>query len=331
MIEMKKNIIVTGGSGEIGKQISLDLVNNGYTVIFTYCENQLKADDLLNQLNETNKECTSFKLDVSDVENVQSFAQMIEQRFGQVYGLVNCAGISPSSDMLGKSNQKEDAMSKLSETSSKPRLDVFNAWLVDGAKFVGRYEFPQLAPCYLTPKDAIPFSEVNDSTDREQWIHFYSHDYQFESLWRSPKDYLVTLQSFQGVIAPDFSIYREMPLAMQIWNTYRNRALSYWLQQNGVNVIPNVRWGAERTWPFCFDGIPKNSPVAISTNGCIQDKVDRQYFKLGLRKMVEVLRPSVIINYSYMPDDIFEPYKQAGLAFIHLPNRHDVVRGRVDT
>jgi len=97
---MRKNVIVIGGSGEIGKRISLDLVNDGYTVIFTYHDNQSKACDLLNQLNIMNKECTSFKLDVSDAENVQSFAQMIKQCFGQVYGLVNSAGISPSSDML---------------------------------------------------------------------------------------------------------------------------------------------------------------------------------------------------------------------------------------
>ena len=75
-------------------------------------------------------------------------------------------------------------------------------------------------------------------------------------------------------------------------------------------MIPNVQWGDD-------------------TNGCIQGKLDRAYFKKGLQKMVEVLEPSVIMNYSNTPDDIFKPYKDAGLEIVHLPNWHKVVRGQV--
>jgi len=216
-----------------------------------------------------------------------------------------------------------------SQVKFKHPHDVFNAWLVEGATFAGEYDLPSLAPCYMRPRQAIPFCEINDSSVRRQWVHFYSHDYTFEKLWQNPKEHLETLKSFQGVISPDFSLYRELPLAMQIWNTYRNRALAFWLQKSGVNVIPNIQWGDERTYAFCFDGIPKHSPVAISTYGCIQDRLDRHYFKLGLRKMLAVLRPSAIINYSNMPDDIFGPYLKAGLPIAHIPNRHDTVRGRV--
>jgi len=215
------------------------------------------------------------------------------------------------------------------ENDTKHRYDTFNSQLVQGATFVGQYEFPALTPCLAKPRRAIPFAEVKDSTKRRKWVHFYSHDYTFEKLWQNPKEYLELLKSFQGVISPDFSVYRELPLSMQVWNTYRNRALAYWLQQNGLNVIPNVRWGDERTYAFCFDGIPKYSPVAISTNGCIRNDLDRQYFKAGLRKMVAVLMPSVIINYSYTPDDIFKPYKKAGIEIVQLSNWHDIVRGRV--
>jgi len=107
-----------------------------------------------------------------------------------------------------------------------------------------------------------------------------------------------------------------------------HRALAYWLQKNGLHVLPNVQWGDARTYEFCFDGIPKNCPVAISTYGCIQDKRDRTHFKAGLRQMVAILRPSVIINYSNMPEDIFAPYIDAGFRFVHIPNRQDSVRGR---
>jgi len=113
---------------------------------------------------------------------------------------------------------------------------------------------------------------------------------------------------------------------MQIWNTYRNRAIAYWLQNNGVNIIPNIRWGDERTYPFAFEGIERGGTVAISTNGCIQKKLDRHYFTKGLAKMVDTLKPDTIINYSYTPDDIFASYRNQGIEIIPIENYTLTVR-----
>lgn len=99
-----------------------------------------------------------------------------------------------------------------------------------------------------------------------------------------------------------------MQLAMQIWNIYRNRAIAYWLQNNNIEIIPNVQWGDEKSYSFCFDGIPKYSTVAISTNGCIKSVYEKYIFKRGLNKMIEIIKPEVIINYSYMPSDIFDKH-----------------------
>ncbi len=71
--------------------------------------------------------------------------------------------------------------------------------------------------------------------------------------------YLAKLKKFNGIITPDFSIYRDMPLVMQQWNTYRGKALGHWWQSNGLNVLPNVRYGDSRTYEFCCAGVPKNS------------------------------------------------------------------------
>lgn len=71
---------------------------------------------------------------------------------------------------------------------------------------------------------------------------------------------------FRGVISPDFSLYRDMPLVMQQWNIYRNRAIGSWLQMNGVNVIPNVRFGDKRTYDICCEGIDSGSIIAIGSH-----------------------------------------------------------------
>lgn len=116
---------------------------------------------------------------------------------------------------------------------------------------------------------------------------------------------------------------------MQIWNTYRNRAVGAWLQSNGLQVIPNIRWGDKRTYEFCFEGIEVGGTVAVSTNGCIHGQENREYFKKGLKEMVSVLAPKVIVNYSCTPDNIFLPCKEAGIEIIEIENYINTVRKKV--
>ena len=217
----------------------------------------------------------------------------------------------------------------MTKQTNSSRLDVFKSRLVQGAYFSEVYEFPRIQRTKFAPKRAIPFDKAVRATDYEQWVHFYIHDYCFERIWNNPQQYLPMLKRFEGVITPDFSLYRELPLAMQIWNTYRNRAIAYWLQSNGVNIVPNVRWGDERTYAFAFEGIAQGGTVAVSTNGCIQKKLDRYYFQKGLARMVEVLRPDTIVNYSYAPDNIFGEYRAQGIKVVAIENYALTVRKAV--
>lgn len=196
--------------------------------------------------------------------------------------------------------------------------DVFNSKLVENARYSGFFEMPAVNTSSLIPGKLISFSDAMskgcDSYD--SWIIFYEHDQKFERLWNNPQKYLEKIKRFKGVISPDFSIYRNMPLGMQIWNTYRNRALAAWLQSEGIELIPNVRWNDERTYLFCFDGVEKEKTVAIGTHGCIKKKDDKEYFKKGLAQMVKMLSPQNIIVYGAAPDAIFKPYKDMGINII---------------
>ena len=206
------------------------------------------------------------------------------------------------------------------EDSTFARLDVFKSELVRGARFSPVYEFPLLKKVAFRPEQAIPFEKAYKATDCSQWVHFYTHDRNFECVWNNAKRYLPMFGRFAGVITPDFSLYREMPLAMQLWNIYRNRAISFWLQREGIPIVHNVRWGYERTYAFAFEGLPKGGTFAVSTNGSLRKKVDREYFTTGLARMVEVLQPETIVNYSGTPDEIFGPYREQGLEIIEIPH-----------
>lgn len=209
--------------------------------------------------------------------------------------------------------------------------DVFRSFLVKNADYSGEIELPIIRTSVLIPNRVITFSKAmaKGMSDYDQWVIFYERDKNFERLWNTPNKYLAKLKKFNGVISPDFSLYRNMPLVMQMWNTYRGRALATWLQDNGVQIIPNVRFNDERTYEFCFCGIEKHSTVAVGTHGCIKKNIDKKYFKNGLEELVKRLSPKNIIVYGAAPDDIFKPYKDMGINIINFESEFSKSRKQV--
>lgn len=196
--------------------------------------------------------------------------------------------------------------------------DVFNAFLVALATFAGFFEFPVIYPCYDIPNRLIPFSKCISANDHDCWVHFYEDDHLFERLWRNPKRYLPILRCYNGVILPDWSLYRDMPLIMQLWNIYRSRAIGAWLQVNGVKVIPNLRYGDKRTYRFCTDGISRRSVIAVGTHGTLKILEDRDNFVKGLEVVVRRLQPIAIVVYGSCPDSIFQKYRDMGIKIYHF-------------
>lgn len=148
--------------------------------------------------------------------------------------------------------------------------DVFHAFLVKNATYDTNLEIPCIKPDNCIPQKLISFSKAIGGKDYDCFVHFYEDDASFERIWNNPQKYIPILKKYKGIITPDFGIYRDMPLVMQQWNTYRNRAIGCWLQDNGIPTIANVRWGDERTFSFCCAGAPKNSIIAIGSHGCIK-------------------------------------------------------------
>ncbi|MCR5835271.1 MAG: DUF4417 domain-containing protein [Lachnospiraceae bacterium] len=200
--------------------------------------------------------------------------------------------------------------------------DVFNAFLVKSATYAGDYEFPRIIASYDIPNKLISFSKATALKDTNQWVHFYEDDYLFERIWKNPEKYLDILKKYNGVILPDFSLYRDMPLCMQIWNIYRSRAIGHWLQTNGIKVIPNIRYGDYRTYYICCDGIEKHCTIAVGTHGNLKLIPDREVFLSGLDAIVETLEPKTIVVYGAAPDKFFEKYKKAGINIVQFDSSY---------
>lgn len=164
----------------------------------------------------------------------------------------------------------------------------------------GRDGFPKLPKTDAKPVELQGFNYAK-STPNEQkrgkGCHFFIDDYQFERLWSQPSAYLEALRGYDCVLTPDFSLYMDMPDAMQQWNWYRNAALGRYWAKNGLTVVPTLSWAQRSSYRFCFKGIPKHSTVATSTVGVARDRDAQKVWHDGMREAMRRLEPSRVLLY----------------------------------
>ncbi len=170
------------------------------------------------------------------------------------------------------------------------------------------YGIPVLYPTQTTGDKFLRFMDWNEVDDPENYIaHFYYDDFKFMQAWRNPDKYVEKLRKFKAVICPDFSSYTDFPIVLQILGAYRrNWCGAYW-QSLGIDMIPDVQWGDnEETYKWCFEGIPENATVAISSLGVSGKNewngTEGDWFKRGFDEMVKRLHPTTILWYGNKVD-----------------------------
>ena len=165
-------------------------------------------------------------------------------------------------------------------------------------KGVGKYGMPLIKKqdIDLDKIELLAFTKTkhNDEENQSKTIHFFTYDWNFESVYEKPEELLERLDQYYALLTPEFSTYKDMPLARQIDSVFKNRWCGAFWQKQGMKVIPTVSWGSIPCLEFCFDGIEKGSVVAVS-NYTREDNKDG--FMLGYNKMLEIIEPSAIICY----------------------------------
>lgn len=206
--------------------------------------------------------------------------------------------------------------------------DGCNPELVAGAVFDGELEIPVIhAPAEIViPSGITPFSKREKAIGTDEAVGFFEKDPVFSKVLINPSSYVEDFRRFRFLLPVDCSLYRDAPLAVQVANLYRSRALGSYYQRNGCNVYPLVRWGNELTYTtryfperIAFLGIPKHSVVCLGTYDCISNREDKHEYKAGLDAMMDALNPKVVLVYGAMPDSVFGDYLRYA-KFVSFPD-----------
>lgn len=112
----------------------------------------------------------------------------------------------------------------------------------------------------------------------------------------------IKAHGFAAAVAPNLSLWRNEPPAMWVYYTYLVRYVARYWQEMGLKVIPDINWADERSYDFCFDGIPHGASVAAiqcrTTNtGTDQFAESKKYFLKGLKLALERVAPKKLLIY----------------------------------
>ena len=172
------------------------------------------------------------------------------------------------------------------------------------------FDFPPCVPYTghidVNSLSCIDFNTARSKRDLSDYncLHFYCDDYKFNCIWNNPNKYIDFLKKFDYVIMPDFSLYFDFPIALQIYNKYRNHWLASFFYLHNIHMIPNINLSTLECIPWSMLGYPQNSVVAVSDIGRIRDKSYREYRNDILSIIKNDLHPSQILYFTRSKEDL---------------------------
>lgn len=158
---------------------------------------------------------------------------------------------------------------------------------------------PEVAPSQFVPESVFQFGrrriqDVKNQLQPATALHFFTDDYRLSGLWTEPRKSIKSLYHFPAVFSPDFTLSFDFPDPVNRWNHYRKMWLSAWWRSQDLEVIPVANWLDQRSYHWCFEGMPRNSSIGISLNEIMNPTEYFTFFE-GTREMIRVLNPFQIL------------------------------------
>lgn len=132
--------------------------------------------------------------------------------------------------------RKIESEYEIDKQKRKQRL-VRNEFLYNGES-VGVYNMP------LIRKQEIDVEKIQllcyadarngDEKNKDKTIHFFTYDWKFGKVYDNPDEELEKLGQYYALFSPDFSVFTNMPLALQIESVFKNRWCGAFWQSRGA-------------------------------------------------------------------------------------------------
>ena len=109
----RKTALITGGARGIGKQISLDLAEEGYNIVVNYRSDKEAACEICEKAKENGVDSLAVYADMGSVRDIEKMYQIAFEKFDVIDLVVNNAGISPEVYFLEATEKIFDDMTAI--------------------------------------------------------------------------------------------------------------------------------------------------------------------------------------------------------------------------
>ena len=96
---MNKNLLITGGSTRIGKEIALHFSRKGWNIAIHYFKSYSKAKILKKILEKNSAKVILIKADLRKIKQVKKIIPLVKKKLGTIHCLVNNAALFEKDDI----------------------------------------------------------------------------------------------------------------------------------------------------------------------------------------------------------------------------------------
>ena len=100
----EKVALITGGARGIGKAVALDLAKQGWSVAICFRTSAKEAADVIDGVKQRGARGAAFQCDVSDPDAAVGLVRQVNEEWGRVDSLINCAGPYHRISLLKETN-----------------------------------------------------------------------------------------------------------------------------------------------------------------------------------------------------------------------------------
>lgn len=105
-----KNVLVTGASRGIGREIALELARQGANVAVNYAGSEKSANEVVDEIKALGGQSFAVQANVADNEAVAAMTKQVVDQFGSLDILVNNAGITRDNLLMRMKEEDWDAV-----------------------------------------------------------------------------------------------------------------------------------------------------------------------------------------------------------------------------